>query len=365
VSPPARIGVIGAGWWATSYHLPALVRHPRAEVIAVVDTDGRKAEEAARRNGVPQWFTDHRRLLETGVDGVVVATPHDTHFALAGDALDAGADVLVEKPMVVEPEHGRELVRLAHQRGRRLHVGYPFPYTRHAQLLGELVGEGRLGTVLTATGLFATSVLPLYRGSVDSTMDATDETLWPTGRETYSSPSRGGGQLLTQVTHCASLLLFLSGLSPRSVFCYSDRYDTSVDVWDGIVFKTAGGAVGTIASTGTVAHQEQRVEEYRLFGSEGQALLDTQAGTLRVDVYDEPRAVEPPPLEAHEIYPAHAPATRLVDAIVDDAPVVATGELGLVTVELLAAARASSEAAAPVTLELDEAIVTAASGGNP
>jgi predicted dehydrogenase len=361
----ARIGVIGAGWWATSYHLPALVDHPRADVVAVVDADGRKAEEAAHRNGIPLWFTDHGRLLEGGVDGVVVATPHDTHFTLARDALEAGADVLVEKPMVIAPQHGRELVRLAHERGRRLHVGYPFPYTRHAQLLRELVGEGRLGTLLTATGLFATSALPLYRGAVDSSMHVSEGTLWPTGRETYSSPTRGGGQLLTQVTHCASLLLFLSGLKPLSVFCHSDCYDTSVDVWDGIVFKAAGGAVGTITSTGTVADHKQRVEEYRLFGSEGQAMLDTHAGTLRIELYDERRTIEPARLQPDEVYPAHAPATRLVDAIVDDAPVVATGELGLLTVELLAAASVSSQTAAPVRLELDEALVTTASEGNP
>ena len=358
MSTSARIGVIGAGWWATSFHLPALAHHPRAEIVGVVDLDERKAEEAARRNGVASWHTDHRRLLEAGVDGVIVATPHDTHFALARDALEAGVDVLVEKPMVIEAEHGRELVRLAHERGRRLHVGYPFPYTRHAQLLRRLVEDGRLGDILTATGLFATSVIPLYRGAIDTTMDVSDGTLWPTGQDTYSDPTRGGGQLFTQVTHCASLLLFLSGLRPASVFCHSDVYDTEVDVWDGIVFKTDSGAVGTLSSTGTVLQHEKRVEEYRLFGSEGHALLDTSGGSLRVELYGEPETIEPPPLEQDEIYPAHAPATRLVDAIVDDAPVVATGELGLLTVELLAAARSSAQAVAPVTVELDEALIT-------
>ncbi len=366
MSARARVGVIGAGWWATSYHLPALVGHPHAEVVAIADLDGRKATEAARRSGVPAAFTDHRQLLALSLDGVVVATPHDTHYALARDALEAGVDVLVEKPMVIEPEHGRELVRLAHEQGRRLHVGYPFLYTRHAQLLGELAGEGRLGALLTATGLFASAVLPLYRGNVPATMDVSEGTLWPTESETYSNPARGGGQLLTQVTHCASLLLFLSGLRPQSVFCHSHVFDTPVDVWDGIVFKSSGGAVGTITSTGTVIDHERRVEEYRLFGSAGQALLDTRAGTLRVDLYDEQRTLEPAPLEPHEIYPAHAPATRLVDAIVSDAPVVASGELGLLTVELLAAARASSLAGAPISLELDETLVPATiPGGNP
>ena len=348
----ARIGVVGAGWWATSFHLPALDAHPRAEIVGVADLTSDKAQRAAERYGAA-WFTDHRELLELGVDGVVVATPHDTHFALTRDALDARADVLVEKPMVVEPEDGRELVRLARTRGRRLHVGYPFPYTRHAIALRELVESGELGTIVTATGLFATAVLPLYRGQIEQPMDVTEGTLWPTSTNTYSDPARGGGHLLTQITHCASLLLHLSGLQPRTVLGQWDSHDTRVDVWDGIVFKTDDGAVATIAGTGTVGLQERRVEEYRLFGTAGHALLDTAAGTLRIELYDG-RSIELPPLEADEIYPAQAPATRLVDSLVRDDPVLVSGNLGLLTAELLAAARAGS----PVTIELGERLTT-------
>ena len=126
---PARVGVIGTGWWATSYHLPTLAAHPHAELVGVADIDPRKAEEAARLHAIPHSFDDHRSLLELGLDGVVVATSHDTHYTLARDALEAGADVLVEKPMTIEPEDARELVRLARRLQRRLHVGYPFPYT--------------------------------------------------------------------------------------------------------------------------------------------------------------------------------------------------------------------------------------------
>jgi predicted dehydrogenase len=353
----ARIGVIGTGWWATSYHLPTLADHPRAEVVGVADLDERKAEAAAARYGIPQWFADYRSLLDLGVDGIVVATPHSTHFALARDALAAGADVLVEKPMVVEPEEARELVGLARRLGRRLHVGYPFPYTRHAQTLRGLVEDGALGEVLTATGLFATSVLPLYRGVIDEPMHVSEGTLWPTGESTYSDPDLGGGQLLTQVTHCASLLLHLTGWRPRTVFGQMSTYDTRVDDWDGIVFKTGAGAVGTITSTGTVALHDRRVEQYRLFGSEGHAVLDTAAGTLRVDLYDGD-TMQPPPLAPDEIYPARAPAARLVDSLVDDEPVLVPGELGLLTVELLAAARASSQSDSPVTLEPHHAPLT-------
>ncbi len=354
---PARVCVIGTGWWATSYHLPTLAAHPHAELVGVADIDPRKAEEAARVHGIPHSFDDHRSLLELGLDGVVVATSHDTHYTLARDALEAGADVLVEKPMTIEPEDARELVRLARRLQRRLHVGYPFPYTRHARALHGLVEEGALGELLTASCVFATSVLPLYRGVIDESMHVSAETLWPTGASTYSDPEAGGGQLLTQVTHCASLLLHLTGWQPRTTFARTSTYDTRVDVWDGIVFKTDTGAVGTITSTGTVALHDFRVEQYRLFGSEGQAVLDTAAGTLRVDLYDG-ETLEPSPLEPDEIYPAQAPATRLVDAFVGGAPVLVPGELGLLTVELLAAARASSDSDRAVTLALDEALLT-------
>ncbi len=330
MTSPARIGLIGAGWWATSFHLPALARHPHAELVAIADVDAQRAETAARRAGGAASFTDHRALLELGVDGVVIATPHDT--------------------------------RLARDRGRRLHVGYPFPYTRHSQALRQLVQDGDLGEVLTATSLFATALLPLYQGVIGTRMDVNENTLWPTGRNTYSDPRHGGGQLLTQVTHCASLLLYLSGHRPRTVFAQSGMYGTRVDVWNGIVFKTDTGAVTSIASTGTVGQQEHRVEEYRLFGSAGHALLDTRAGTLRVE-FNDGRTLEPPPLDADEIYPAHAPAERLVDALVAGKPVLVPGELGLLTVELLAAAEASSRTDRPVILDLDETLLTPTTSG--
>lgn len=345
--------MIGTGWWATSYHLPALSEHPRAELVGVVDVDSRKAETAARRFGAAHAFTDHRELLDLGVDAVVIATPHHTHFALARDALVAGADVLVEKPMVVSAADGRELVRLAGQHGRRLHVGYPTPYTAHAQALRSLVAEDALGEIQTATGLFATNVLSLYRGAVNGTMAVSDDTLWPTGTDTYSEPEFGGGQLLTQGTHCASLLLFVSGLVPETVVCRLERFDTRVDVWGSLLFTTESGAVATVATTGAVGSHHQRVEEYRFFGSAGHALLDTAAGTLRVVRYDGDSVVDYPPLEREEIYPARAPATRLVDALLGEAPVLVGGELGSLTAELLDAARASDRSGDPVAVRGD------------
>ena len=165
----ARIGVIGTGWWSTFAHLPSLSSYPDADVIGVADVDQAKAQQAADRFGVPRAFGDHLALLDLKPDGVVIATPHHTHYQLVKDALEAGCDVMVEKPMVVDPAHGRELVAIANERGRNLHVGYPYPYTRHNRLLRETIAAGELGDILFATSLFATSVLDFYRGNTEMT----------------------------------------------------------------------------------------------------------------------------------------------------------------------------------------------------
>jgi predicted dehydrogenase len=324
-----RTGVIGAGWWATVAHLPFLSGCPDAALVAVADRDGARARAAAERFGAPRWFDDHRALLELGLDAVVVATPHDTHFELARDALLAGADVLVEKPMVIDPAGGRELVALARSAGLRLHVGYPRPYTAHAGALRAAVRAGDLGELTLVTSLFASVVGALYRGRVDDDAGA----MWGPDTRTYADPERGGGQLLSQVTHAAALLLFATDLEPVEVLAVTGARDAAVDTDVAIAFRTGSGAVGSIASTGGVLERRDAIEELRLFGTGGQAELDAHRGTLTVCG----RSL--PALPEDERYPVTAPAQRLVDAKAGREPVLVPGELGLRTAELLAAAR--------------------------
>lgn len=338
----ARIGVIGTGWWATAAHLPGLVAHPDAEIVGVADLDLAKARQTADRFGVPRAFGDHRELLALEPDGVVVVTPHDTHHSLVRDALLAGCDVLVEKPMVIEPAHARELVALAQTRGRNLHVGYPYPYTRHCRLLRDLVQTGELGRILFATSLFATQPHNLYLGNTAVGDAPAVGSMWFPGKDTYSDPNRGGGQLLTQVTHSASLLFYLSGLVPTTVHAFTDTYDTRVDVWDAVNFRTGDGAIGSVASTGTVALTQQTIEEIRIFGSNGHAAIDTTRDTLSV-FFNDGTIREEPPLSAEERYPLQKTSQHLVDVILGRAAVLVSGDLGLLTVEFLAAARESAQ----------------------
>ena len=68
----------------------------------------------------------------------------------------SGAAVMIEKPMVVEPEHGRELVAIAREKGLHLHVGYPYPYMRHSRLLQELIAAEHVTHVVATPSVLAT-----------------------------------------------------------------------------------------------------------------------------------------------------------------------------------------------------------------
>lgn len=343
-----RIGIIGTGWWSTFAHIPTMLRHKDVTVVGLCDADRERLERAASHFGIDRTFTDYRQLLDLQPDGVIIATPHHTHYELVKASLLAGADVLVEKPMTLKAEHAWELVELAVRLGRNLHVGYPWPYTAHAKKLREAVRQGVLGKILIVDSFFASNVYPLYRGRPDQFVS------YPVHgpkEDTYSDPGvAGGGQGQTQVTHSASLLFFISGVRPRKVSAFMTNGAAQVDVADVINFIADGEVVGNVSSTGLVPVGHRESGLYRIYGTDGYALLDTHLGTL---VFYERggKMHEEPVLPETERYPYWATSEQLVETLLGRQPPHVGGELGALTVEFLEAAYTSAGyGGAPVEL---------------
>ena len=131
-----RAGVVGAGHMG-QYHILAFMEQWDVDLIGIVDTDVRKAEEVAARYGI-RAFSNHRQLAGL-VDVVTVAVPTDVHFPVASDFLEAGVHVLVEKPMTPTLEEAKELFRLARHRHRVLHVGHVERFNGAVQELHKIV----------------------------------------------------------------------------------------------------------------------------------------------------------------------------------------------------------------------------------
>ena len=141
-----KVGVVGCGYWG-----PHLIRNlfdmVDVELEVVAEQRDDRLQYVRRSYPTVRLFADHRKLLECDIDAVVIATPIQTHFELAREALLAGKHVLVEKPLATTVAEANELVRLAAAEGRTLMVGHTFLYNPAVRELRRLVQAGELGRI--------------------------------------------------------------------------------------------------------------------------------------------------------------------------------------------------------------------------
>ena len=116
-----RVGVVGTGYLGR-LHARVLTEMPEAEVVGFVETNDEIANEIAATLKLRRF--DSVAALAREIECAVVATPTTTHFEVARELIEAGRDVLVEKPITAEVDDGRKLNALAEQRKRILQVGH-------------------------------------------------------------------------------------------------------------------------------------------------------------------------------------------------------------------------------------------------
>ena len=152
---PYRVGLIGCGWYGKS-DLFRLIQVAPVEVVSLCDVDKRVLEGAAqavaqrqKSKKVPRAYADYRAMLkERDLDIVIVATPDHWHALPAIAALEAGADVYLEKPITVDVLEGEAILAAARQHGRVVQVGTQRKSTPHlVEAKQNIVAAGLLGKV--------------------------------------------------------------------------------------------------------------------------------------------------------------------------------------------------------------------------
>ena len=140
------VAVIGAGFIA-DYHVNGL-RAAGGDVTALV---GRRSDRTARRAaelGIKRAEIDYRKVLDDRtIDAVVVASPDDTHEAIAIDALAAGKHVLLQKPMALDSVQCRRIIDADTQADHRLTVSFMHRYFPEVRWLRDLIATGALGPI--------------------------------------------------------------------------------------------------------------------------------------------------------------------------------------------------------------------------
>ncbi len=140
-----RVAVIGAGYWGKN-----LVRnfHALGALHTICDSDHELLQTLKTQYDSPNVVTAYSNILQDRtIQAVAIATPAETHGDVVREALSAGKDVFVEKPLCLSVRTGEDLVRLAREKGRILMVGHLLWYHPAVLKLKELIGKGELGRI--------------------------------------------------------------------------------------------------------------------------------------------------------------------------------------------------------------------------
>src|SRR5690606_13144263 len=152
---PLRVGLIGTGWYGKT-DLFRLIQVAPAEVVSLCDVDRRMladaAEQVAGRQAsgkTPRTYADYRAMLaERDLDVVLIATPDHWHALPMIEAVQAGADVYVQKPISIDVVEGQAMLAAARTYGRVVQVGTQRRSTPHLITARDrFIREGKLGKI--------------------------------------------------------------------------------------------------------------------------------------------------------------------------------------------------------------------------
>ena len=352
-----RCAIVGAGWWGTTAHVPALVAHPKAKLVAVQHQDPRKARQIARDFDVPHACTTLDEVLAIdGLDAAIVSSVPCAHYEQARSLLARGLHVLVEKPMTITASEAQRLVRLAERQRVNFMISAPWHHTPHSIEAQRLVRSGALGELKMISILMTNFTVGLYRGlpwerlfsSRPNLQNAAQPYLKP-GRTAYCDASvSGGGQSYCQLPHCAGYVAYLTGRRPVEVFARFDNDGADVDIYDAINFKLDDGTLVSLATHGATMFSERHYET-RIYGTRGMILQELWKGTMEYHDKD-CNITKYPPLPEADIYPFLEPANNLVDAVLGSAPNRSPASYGALAMEVIDAAVRSARSGKNIRL---------------
>ena len=327
-------------------HVPGFQSHPNAEVVAVADMDADRLQERGDALGVAKRYPSADTMLKREkLDVVSIATPNKYHKSLAIAALKAGCHVLCEKPMAMNAREGKAMVEAARKARKRLMINFSYRFMDEGWALKKQVDAGVLGDIY-----FGRTVWHRRRGI-------------PKFGSWFSQKAlAGGGPLIDLGVHRLDFALWLMGY-PKPVHVMGGTYDAlgralarkarkKFDVEDlaAAMIRFENGAMLVVEASWVANVAETELMETRLFGTRG-GLVHRNIGEgyqFEAEVFVERQGarfdmkLHPPVSGARSAY------YHFIDAIVKGRPHLATGEEGLVVMELLDAIYRSARLGRPV-----------------
>ena len=123
-----KVGIVGCGGIANGKHLPSMKRNGNFEIVAFCDLIEERAQKAKEEYGTEdaRVYTDYTELLkeEKDIEAVYVLTPNSVHAPVSIAAMEAGKNVMCEKPMAKTYAEAKAMVETSERTGKLLTIGY-------------------------------------------------------------------------------------------------------------------------------------------------------------------------------------------------------------------------------------------------
>lgn len=339
-----RCGVIGLGMGKG--HIKGYQSHPQAEVVAIADLNADLLSKVGDDFDVPGRYDSAKAMLaQEKLDVVSVVAPNKFHKPLTIAALKAGCHVLCEKPIAMNAREGQAMVDTAEKARKRLMINFAQRFADQSVALKKQVDAGVLGDIYFGrTTWHRRRGIPKFGG-------------W-FGQKALA----GGGPLVDIGVHRLDMALWLMGFpeptwvmggtynAVASVLARKQRKKFDVEDLAAAMIRFENGAMLVLEASWAANIAEKELMETRLFGAKG-GLVQRNVGEgyqYEAEIYVEREGCQfdmklHPPVPA-----AQSSYYHFIDAIVSRKPHIATGEEGLVVMEILDAIYRSAEKGQPV-----------------
>ena len=249
----ALIGLGRIGW---GFHRPRILEHDGFELCAVVDTSLERLSEAKELHGV-DGYTDYKEMLaKVKPELVVIASPTIFHEEHAIAAMEAGAHVLLDKPMTMDYESALRIVAAKERTGRKLVIYQPHRFKPAAIAAKAIIESGKLGTIFQMR---------------------TGHSNFARRNDWQAFRKNGGGMLSNYGAHYIDEMIYLAQSDAKDYTCKLRKILSMGDAEDvvHILMQTENGILINIDINQATSISDNSL---RLYGSNGTAILSDSEG---------------------------------------------------------------------------------------
>ena len=264
-----KIAVIGTGSISHS-HIQAYLKNENVELYALCDVNGEALRKAGERYGIERLYTDEAEMLKMlpEIDAVSVCTWNCAHAPCTIMALEAGKDVLCEKPMALNAKEALEMLGTAKKCGRKLMVGFVRRFGNDTAVMQDFIKGGVLGEIYYAKATY------LRRNGN------------PGGW--FGDKSRsGGGPLIDLGVHVIDLTRYLMG-NPKPVSVYGATFSKLSDrrgLKENVAYSSVSKSEQDICDVEDLATALVRYENGAVLSVEASFCLNLKCDVGKIELF--------------------------------------------------------------------------------